>query len=584
MNEITLKDYSISAPIKGCYVPNSFESYASATEPGIGRFLAYEPQAQINKSDNTNKKLTLTSEILNDSNFRGIHTHDFDVQIGGAAPASIDFGENSESGASSGNDFYEVVCYDLRNDLNVILNTQFNVQKNTEDGLEFITVTLNGGSEFTWAEVISYINNLMPEGMSFVNSGTLPTSYKPRNLSFNSLTIAQCIQVVAAQTFMVVGFNHSTGELSLWDADSISSTNSDLFDKYDDAVTKIFATDAFLRNNAAMPKNYTCSFPIIYQESVDSADRAAEPFYEKEVEVNGVGRASSRPMHMGNYLAEHDGSSVQNQAALNAVASEMALRAFNASQNSSPTTYEYPMVVPFVHDGYVRNIRWTDSTTVIQTGNDKSSNPLMQMSRNIEQIANATSQVFSGVVSGTASGTMVVPTAGGAEAGGIPSGVIVMWSGAINAIPSGWSLCDGGGDRPDMRGQFVVGSYDGTGVVSGGVAGAFGQTGDYAVPGETGGKTYHGLTENNHSDHIDHLHMAAGPETVQSGSGATVASWATTGIQKTGSGGYLEVRHGAETSDGLNTTPVQDPVSEHPDKADTDNRPAWYCVAYIIKD
>ena len=59
---------------------------------------------------------------------------------------------------------------------------------------------------------------------------------------------------------------------------------------------------------------------------------------------------------------------------------------------------------------------------------------------------------------------------------GIPSGVIAMWSGAINAIPSGWLLCDGNNSTPDLRDKFIVG------------AGDFGHTAYPGVdPGATGG-------------------------------------------------------------------------------------------------
>lgn len=43
-------------------------------------------------------------------------------------------------------------------------------------------------------------------------------------------------------------------------------------------------------------------------------------------------------------------------------------------------------------------------------------------------------------------------------AGGIPAGVIVMWSGAVAAIPSGWLLCDGTNSTPDLRDRFIVGA------------------------------------------------------------------------------------------------------------------------------
>ena len=40
----------------------------------------------------------------------------------------------------------------------------------------------------------------------------------------------------------------------------------------------------------------------------------------------------------------------------------------------------------------------------------------------------------------------------------IPTGIIVMWSGAINNIPKGWLLCDGKNKTPDLRSRFIIGS------------------------------------------------------------------------------------------------------------------------------
>ncbi|MBI4849711.1 MAG: hypothetical protein HY808_14270 [Nitrospirae bacterium] len=47
---------------------------------------------------------------------------------------------------------------------------------------------------------------------------------------------------------------------------------------------------------------------------------------------------------------------------------------------------------------------------------------------------------------------------------GIPSGVIVMWSGTLdpnkpnNGIPSGWALCDGTNGTPNLTDRFIVGA------------------------------------------------------------------------------------------------------------------------------
>jgi len=43
-------------------------------------------------------------------------------------------------------------------------------------------------------------------------------------------------------------------------------------------------------------------------------------------------------------------------------------------------------------------------------------------------------------------------------ANGVPSGSIIMWSGSIASIPSGWLLCNGSSGTPDLRDRFVVGA------------------------------------------------------------------------------------------------------------------------------
>jgi hypothetical protein len=45
-----------------------------------------------------------------------------------------------------------------------------------------------------------------------------------------------------------------------------------------------------------------------------------------------------------------------------------------------------------------------------------------------------------------------------AMAAGLPSGCIVLWSGSIASIPTGWNLCDGSSSTPDLRNRFIVGA------------------------------------------------------------------------------------------------------------------------------
>jgi len=52
------------------------------------------------------------------------------------------------------------------------------------------------------------------------------------------------------------------------------------------------------------------------------------------------------------------------------------------------------------------------------------------------------------------SGSSATPTWGDA----FVRGMIMIWSGSIGSVPSGWRLCDGGGGTPDLRNRFVMGA------------------------------------------------------------------------------------------------------------------------------
>lgn len=61
---------------------------------------------------------------------------------------------------------------------------------------------------------------------------------------------------------------------------------------------------------------------------------------------------------------------------------------------------------------------------------------------------------------------------------GFPSGGIIMWSGTIATIPSGWYLCNGSNGTPDLRNRFIVGAHsDTSGVAYTTITGSNTQTG-----------------------------------------------------------------------------------------------------------
>jgi len=77
------------------------------------------------------------------------------------------------------------------------------------------------------------------------------------------------------------------------------------------------------------------------------------------------------------------------------------------------------------------------------------------------------------------------PVTGGTPAPGLPTGVIVMWGGALDAIPAGWALCDGSDGTPDLRNRFVLG----------------GSTAEYL--GSSGGSRSHQHRNRGHTHQID---------------------------------------------------------------------------------
>lgn len=113
---------------------------------------------------------------------------------------------------------------------------------------------------------------------------------------------------------------------------------------------------------------------------------------------------------------------------------------------------------------------------------------------------------------------------------GVPSGVILLWSGAISSIPSGWVLCDGANGTPNLTGRFVVhADADASGTYNVGATG--GQNAITNVPshthsfsGNTGGggsHSHNGNTNNtgahSHSGYTAnagaHEHAPIGPRT-----------------------------------------------------------------------
>jgi hypothetical protein len=152
--------------------------------------------------------------------------------------------------------------------------------------------------------------------------------------------------------------------------------------------------------------------------------------------------------------------------------------------------------------------------------------------------------------------TTQIATTAFALANGIPSGVIVLWSGSIASIPSGWLLCNGTSGTPDLRDRFVVGAGSTYAVA------ATGGSANAIVVSHTHTAT---VTDPGHTHNVPILSGVGGE-------GGTSNS-----LTRTNSASTFN-----ETTDS-NTTSVTVSNSTEGSSGTNANLPPYYALAYIMK-
>jgi len=158
---------------------------------------------------------------------------------------------------------------------------------------------------------------------------------------------------------------------------------------------------------------------------------------------------------------------------------------------------------------------------------------------------------------------------------GVPRGGIIMWSGAVANIPTGWALCNGQNSTPDLRDRFIVGAGSGYSPgTTGGVA-SHNISHSHSIGSESPGTNWSGDHQHSYSNTTstargeintvtddsddksvggnDHYHEFSGLTNVTGGHSHTVNSHA----------------HGGATGTAGSTN--------------LDNRPLYYALAFLMK-
>jgi microcystin-dependent protein len=149
-----------------------------------------------------------------------------------------------------------------------------------------------------------------------------------------------------------------------------------------------------------------------------------------------------------------------------------------------------------------------------------------------------------------------------ALASAFTSGMIMMWSGTIATIPTGWVLCNGSNSTPDLRNRFVIGAHsDNTGVANTTV---------------TGGNTLTGGTAD--AVVVTHTHTATSTDSGHTHGFTASVTNSSTPTGPGGAGGPVGAGTTATGNAVITTTVASAGVS-----GTNQNLPPYYALAYIMK-
>lgn len=171
----------------------------------------------------------------------------------------------------------------------------------------------------------------------------------------------------------------------------------------------------------------------------------------------------------------------------------------------------------------------------------------------------------------------------------VPSGGIIIWSGAESAIPTGWVLCNGSNSTPDLRDKFVMGAGTTAVNTAGGtnsltIAEANLPSHTHAISLTSGAGGSHTHTISSDGAHTHSFDVSGSP-------GADSNSFDVDGHNNGNTGGDSASKttssSGAHThtigSESSHTHAISGTSAATGSGTAIDNRPAFFTLCYIMK-
>ena len=163
----------------------------------------------------------------------------------------------------------------------------------------------------------------------------------------------------------------------------------------------------------------------------------------------------------------------------------------------------------------------------------------------------------------------------------IPAGMIMIWSGSVGSVPSGWVLCNGSNSTPDLRDKFVLGAGSTYAVGATGGATTVTAAGTISVTGTA-------LTEAQMPKHFHSMRGPNGPFT------STMPSATASGSGNYGGGTPDDgtTAYGTNSTGGSSASGTAGTGTSNGDThthsasftgSSVNNLPPYYALCYIMK-